>query len=230
MSTRILELPPEDRPRERLAHLGHHALSESELLAILMGTGKRGQNVLDLARHLLKTFGSLGALARATAKDLTSIKGIGPAKAAQISAAFGLGQRLTTETIIHTKIDTPAIVYGLLGAEMRALNKESLRAILLDTRYHLIRIEFISLGSLNESVAHPREIFQPAIKYSAYAFILVHNHPSGDPSPSEADHRLTRRMAEAAQLLQINLLDHVIIGMPSDQRAPYFSFREAGVL
>ena len=113
---------------------------------------------------------------------------------------------------------------------MRALHKESLRVILLDTRYHLLRIEEIAIGSLNESIAHPREIFRPAILYSAFAVIVAHNHPSGDPSPSEADHRLTRRLAEAAQLLQIQLLDHIIIGAPADHRAPYFSFKEAGVL
>ena len=113
---------------------------------------------------------------------------------------------------------------------MRALNRESLRIVLLDTRYHLLRIEEISLGSLNESIAHPREIFRPAIIHSAYAIIVAHNHPSGDPTPSEADHRLTRRLAEAAQLLQIQLCDHVIIGSPAENRTPYFSFKESGVL
>lgn len=230
MSTRIRELPPEDRPREKLARLGNGALSESEMLAILLGSGRKGQNVIELSRHILRTFGSLGALARASVQDLMAIKGIGPAKACQLAAAFGLGQRLTAETLIRTKIDTPALVYSLLGAEMRALSKESLRAVLLDTRYHLIKIADISLGSVNESVAHPREIFEPAIRHSAYAFILVHNHPSGDPSPSEADHRLTRRLGEAARLLQINMLDHVILGAPSEHRSPYFSFKEAGVL
>ncbi len=230
MSLRIRELPPEDRPREKLARLGSQALSESEMLAILLSTGRKGQNVVELARHLLLKFGSLGALARASVRDLEAIDGIGPAKACQIAAAFGLGQRLTAETLIRTRIDSPELVYGLLGAEMQALTKESLRTVLLDTRYHLIKIAEISLGSLNESVAHPREIFEAAIRYSAFAFILVHNHPSGDPSPSEADHRLTRRLAEAAQLLQINLLDHVIIGGPTTARKPFFSFKEHGVL
>ena len=113
---------------------------------------------------------------------------------------------------------------------MRILHKESLRVILLDTRYHLLRIAEVSLGSLNESIAHPRDVFRPAVISSAYAVIVVHNHPSGDPSPSQADHSLTRRLAEAAELLQIKLLDHIIIGAPSESRAPYFSFKEAGVL
>jgi DNA repair protein RadC len=113
---------------------------------------------------------------------------------------------------------------------MRMLHKESLRVILLDTKYHLLRIEEVSLGSINESIAHPRDVFRPAIISSAYAVIVVHNHPSGDPSPSQSDHSLTRRLNEAAELLQIRLLDHIIIGAPAEGRAPYFSFKEAGVL
>jgi DNA repair protein RadC len=113
---------------------------------------------------------------------------------------------------------------------MRRLRKESLRVILLDTRYHLIRIEEVSLGSINESIAHPRDVFRPALISSAYAVIVVHNHPSGDASPSQTDHSLTRRLAEAAELLQIKLLDHIIIGAPGEQNAGYFSFKEAGVL
>jgi DNA repair protein RadC len=113
---------------------------------------------------------------------------------------------------------------------MRALHKESLRVVLLDTRFHLIRTEEVSLGSVNESIAHPREVFRPAIIYSAYALIVAHNHPSGDPSPSQADHSLTRRLREAAELLQIRLLDHLIIGAPAPDRTPYFSFKEAGIL
>src|SRR5438874_13575314 len=113
---------------------------------------------------------------------------------------------------------------------MRMLRTESLRVVLLDTRYRLLRVESVSLGSMNESIAHPREIFRPAITYSAYAVIVVHNHPSGDASPSQTDHSLTRRLAEAAALLQIKLLDHIIIGAPSEGNPGYFSFKEAGVL
>ena len=113
---------------------------------------------------------------------------------------------------------------------MRALHKESLRTILLDTRYNLIRVEEISLGSVNESIAHPRDVFRPAVIHSAYAVIVAHNHPSGDPSPSQADHSLTRRLREAAELLQIKLLDHIIIGAPNENRPPYFSFKEMGAL
>lgn len=229
-SVTIHEMPPQDRPREKLASLGASALSDSELIAILLRTGIRGSNAIEVARALLARFQSLGGLARATVKELASVKGIGLAKAVQLAASFGLGSRLARETLTKSKIDSPELVYQLLGPEMRALNRESLRVILLDTRYHLMRIEEISLGSLNESIAHPREIFRPALIYSAYALIVAHNHPSGDPSPSEADHRLTRRLSEAARLLQISLLDHVIIGSPDGEKPSFYSFKEAGIL
>ena len=158
------------------------------------------------------------------------MKGVGPTKAVHLAAAFGLASRLAREELTREKIDSPELVYKLLGAEMRALTRESLRVILLDTKYHLKGVHEVSLGSLNESIAHPREIFEPALRYSAFAFILVHNHPSGDPSPSEADRRLTVRLNEGARLLQIQMLDHVIIGTGDNGRQPFFSFREAGLL
>ncbi|MBV9127275.1 MAG: DNA repair protein RadC [Verrucomicrobia bacterium] len=228
---RIRELPLSERPRERLAKLGANALSEAELIAILLRTGVKGANALEVARQLLTRHGSLGALARCTVREIASVKGIGPTKAVQLAAAFGLGQRLARESAARLKIDNPEIVRELLGAEMRALHRESLRVLLLDTKYHLLRIEEISLGSLNESIAHPREIFRPALIYAAFALIVVHNHPSGDPTPSQADHQLTRRLAEAARLLQVSLLDHIVLGAPqTDGRPDYFSFKEAGVL
>jgi len=229
-SVKIHEMPEQDRPREKLANLGAAALSDSELIAILLRTGIPGSNAIEVARNLLNRYQSLGGLARCSVKEIAEIKGVGPAKAVQLAAAFGLGSRLAKESLAKSKIDTPELVYELLGREMRGLSKESLRLILLDTRYHLIRIEEISLGSLNESIAHPREIFRPAMIYSAYAIIVAHNHPSGDPSPSEADHRLTRRLAEASQLLQIPLLDHVIIGSPIGENPSFYSFKQAGIL
>jgi DNA repair protein RadC len=163
-------------------------------------------------------------------KELRRIPGIGEAKALELVAAFGLGERLARETLSKQKLDSPELVSELVGPEMRRLRTESLRVILLDTRYRLLHIEEISLGSLNESIAHPREIFRPALTYSAHAVIVVHNHPSGDASPSQTDHSLTRRLAEAAELLQIKLLDHIIIGAPAEGSPGYFSFKEAGVL
>jgi DNA repair protein RadC len=227
---KISELPRDERPREKLLRRGAAALTDPELIAILLRTGLPGANAVEVARQLLKRYGSLSGLSRCTVKEIEKIPGIGPAKALHLVAAFGLGQRLANERLSQQKLDSPELVHELMAAEMRALHKESLRVILLDTRYHLIRIEEVSLGSVNESIAHPRDVFRPAVVASAYAVIVVHNHPSGDPSPSQSDHSLTRRLVEAAELLQIKLLDHVIIGAPAKGRAPYFSFKEAGVL
>ena len=227
---KIREMPQEERPREKLAAHGAAALTDPELIAILLRTGVVGANAVEVGRELLKSYGSLAGLSRCTVDELAKIRGVGFAKAVQLVAAFGLGQRLARETLSKQKIDSPELANELVGAEMRRLHKESLRVILLDTRYHLIRVEEVSIGSVNESIAHPRDVFRPAVVSSAYAVIVVHNHPSGDPSPSQTDHSLTRRLAEAAELLQIKLLDHIIIGAPSEQGAGYFSFKEAGVL
>ena len=227
---KIREMPEAERPREKLLARGAEALTDPELIAILLRTGRRGANVVDVARHLLEQYKSLGGLSRCSVKELKKIPGIGRTKALELVAAFSLGQRLARETLSKQKLDSPELIYHLLGPEMRQLHKESLCVVLLDTRYHLIRTESISTGSINESIAHPRDVFRPALIYSAYAVIVVHNHPSGDASPSQTDHNLTRRLAEAAELLQIKLLDHIIIGAPTDQRAGYFSFKEAGIL
>ncbi|MEP6809675.1 MAG: DNA repair protein RadC [Chthoniobacterales bacterium] len=223
-------MPQDDRPREKLLARGADALTDAELIAIQLRTGMVGANAVQVAGQLLARYGSLVGLSRCTVEELSDIPGIGPAKAMQLVATFKLGQRLAKETYAQAKIDTPELVYELLGQEMRGLHKESLRVILIDTRYRLMRIEQISLGSLNESIAHPRDVFRPAVISAAYAVIVVHNHPSGDPSPSQADHSLTRRLGEAAAILQIKLLDHIIIGAPGEGRQPYFSFKEAGVL
>jgi DNA repair protein RadC len=230
LQSRIREMPENERPREKLAAHGASALSDAELIAILLRTGVIGKNVVDLARELLQQFGSLNELSRCSLDELKKIRGIKRDKALQLVAAFQLGQRLARETLAKQKIDSPELVNELVGSEMRMLRTEAMRAILLDTRYHLIRTEEISTGSVNESIAHPREIFRPAVIASAYAVIVVHNHPSGDPSPSQADHSLTRRLAEAAELMQIKLLDHIIIGAQSTIGPGYFSFKEAGVL
>ena len=227
---KIQELPEQERPREKLAALGAGALSDSELIAILLRTGIKGANAVDLGRQLILRFGSLAGLARASVTELAKTKGVGQAKAVQLAAAFGLATRLAHESLADTPLDTPARIYELLGTEMRQLGKESLRVVLLDTKLRLLRTEEISLGSLNECLAHPREILRPVVSHNAFAFVLVHNHPSGDPSPSDADRRLTVRMADAARLMQVTFSDHVIIGSPAPGHAPYFSFREAGIL
>jgi DNA repair protein RadC len=229
-SPTIHELPANERPRERLTAHGAAALSDSELIAILLRTGCVGANAVDVARHLIVDFGSLSGLARATVSELARIKGVGPAKAVQLAAAFGLASRLARENLDRRTVETPAQVWDLLGAEMRALPTESLRVVLLDTKYKLLRVDEIFRGSVNECLAHPREIFRPALLHSAYALILVHNHPSGDPLPSEADRKLTMRLREAANLMQIALVDHIILGSGDGGRQPWFSFREAGLL
>ena len=227
---RIRELPEKERPREKLAALGANALTDSELIAILLRTGIVGVNAVELARKLIEKFGSLGNLSRASVAELSREKGVGPAKAVQLAAAFGLGTRLSRESLARAPLDTPQLIYDLLGHEMRQLGKESLRIVLLDTKLRLIRVEEISLGTLNECIAHPRDIFRPAIAHNAHAMVLVHNHPSGDPTPSEADRRLTIRLVDAARLLQLTFFDHVIIGAPNAAHASFFSFRAAGLI
>ncbi len=229
-SPKISELPEQERPREKLTALGAGALTDSELIAILLRTGMKGINAVDLARQMLQRFGSLGDLARASVKDLAKIKGVGPTKAVQLAAAFGLASRLAKEAIVRMPMDRPQLIYELLGAEMRQLGKESLRIVLLDTKLRLLRTEEVSLGTLNECLAYPRDIFRPVISYNAYAFILVHNHPSGDPTPSDGDRRLTSRLLEGARLIQLNFFDHIIVGVPGEGRMPYYSFREAGLI
>lgn len=227
---KISEMPPEERPREKLAARGEAALTDPELLAILLRTGMKGANAIDVGRDLLERYGSLSGLSRCSEHEMSDIKGVGPAKAKLLVAAFGIGRRLAEAKASNQRLDSPASIEALVGPDMRRLRKESLRVVLLDTRYHLVRVEEVSLGTVNESIAHPRDILRPAVIAAAYAVVVVHNHPSGDASPSQTDHSLTRRLAEAAQLMQIKLLDHIIIGGPSENGASYFSFKEAGVL
>lgn len=228
--SRIHDMPDEDRPREKLAAKGPRALTDAELLAIFLRVGIQGMNAVELGAQLLKAHGSLGGLARCSVAELASTKGIGMAKAAQLSAAFEVGSRLATERLSQRPLDSPELVYDLLGPEMRALRQESLRVVLLDTRHRLIRCVEITLGTLNESLAHPREILRAALIHSASSFILVHNHPSGDPTPSAADREITRRIDRVSRDLGIPLQDHIIIGAPSENGDPYFSFKEFGLL
>jgi DNA repair protein RadC len=229
-SLRIQELREDERPREKLARHGAATLSEPELIAILLRVGTLGANAIDVARQLLAEFRSLSGLARASVKELARIKGVGPTKAIQLAAAFELASRLARESAGRMPVDTPEQVWSLLGSEMAMLTRESLRVLLVDTKLKLLRIEEVSLGTLNESLAHPREIFRPALLYSAYGVVVVHNHPSGDPTPSEADRKLTQRLRAAADLLCLQLVDHVILGNSDGGRRPWFSFKQAGLL
>ena len=220
----------EQHPRKQMETHGSAALSDTQLIAILLRSGISDPRAAKIAEQLLNRYGSLSSISRCTAGELARVKGVGSMKATQLVAAFGLASRLCKESVRREKIDSPERVFQLLGMEMRTLCKESLRVVLLDTRYHLMRVEEVSRGTVNESIAHPRDIFQPVFTAAAFAFVLVHNHPSGDPAPSEADRRLTTRLAEASKLLQVQLLDHVILGSPDNGRTPWFSFKQAGVL
>jgi DNA repair protein RadC len=224
------EIPEAEKPRERLARHGADVLTDAEILAIFLRTGRAGLDVLSLAKLLLKEWGTLRRLAGCSTTELAKLPGVGPAKAAELKAAFEMGRRMSRPEAQRPKVDCAGSIYGLLAADMQMLPHESLRLLMLDTRHGLLDEREISRGSLNESIAHPREIFRPAIAIGAYAVAVAHNHPSGDPQPSEADRRLTRRLAEAGTLLQIPLVDHVIIGARRGALPPYFSFRESGLL
>lgn len=249
MGLKVREMPVSDRPRERLLTAGASSLSESELLAILLRTGKKGWSAVDLARLLLARVreanegarvgpvdaaacdadGELTALrflAGARPHDLVKlVKGIGTTKACQLVAAFELGRRLQKLQVRRTPVGSPnAAGQFALGQDWPA-DREQFKVILLNAKNHVIDVESISEGTLNAALVHPREVFKPAIKRSAYAVIVAHNHPSGDPSPSREDHEVTKRLLAAGETLGIQMLDHLIVG-----DGVYFSFREQGRL
>ncbi len=231
MSHRIHDIPETDRPRERLLRLGPQALSDAELLAIFINTGTRGENALQIGQRMLREFGSIRDLSRLEPAALTEIKALGPAKAAKLAAAFELGRRARDAPGPDILLSQPRLIYEFIGPEMQALGHESVRLILLTSKLTLQRCEEVFRGSLNECTATPRDLIRKALVHNAHAFILLHNHPSGDPTPSEADRRLTRRLHEAAESIGIPMQDHIIIGAPSASRTtPYFSFREHGML
>jgi DNA repair protein RadC len=218
-------LPPEDRPRERLYHHGAADLSLQELLAIVLGRGSKEGSALFLAYRLLERFGDIVKLGRAGLDELTAVPGIGFALGCQIVAAVELGKRFSrASTRNGVSIRGPAEVAGLFMDEMSHFDREHFKAALLNTKNQVLRIVTVSIGSLNASIVHPREILKPAISASAASIILVHNHPTGDPAPSKEDVEFTRRFAKCGELIGIQLLDHVIIGS-----GRYQSLKEAGV-
>ncbi|KLU59565.1 hypothetical protein CEB3_c45550 [Peptococcaceae bacterium CEB3] len=223
---RLKDLPEEMFPRERLFRLGPEALSNREILAVLLRTGCKGENVLDLAERLLTESGGLAGLGRQTVHDLARQYGLGQAKASVIKAALELGRRcVTTDPLTRPVVNSPQDVAHLVMEEMRYLDREHFRVVSLTTKNHVLGITPISVGSLNSSLVHPRECFKEAIRRNSNAIILLHNHPSGDPTPSKEDVEVTRRLAEGGTLLGIEVLDHVIIG---DNR--YISLKERGIL
>ena len=211
-SLTVRDLPASERPRERLVAVGPEALSEQELLCCILGRGIAGESVLVTAQRLLQAFGGVRGIADASVEQLGRVRGVGPAKAAQLKAAVELARRvIRPSTATPLAIDTPEAAAGLLRPHLLEKKKEHFVALLLDNRHHAIRVAPISVGSLSASLVHPRELFQEAIRASAAAVIVAHNHPSGDPAPSEHDVALTKRLAQAGKLLGIEVLDHLII-------------------
>jgi DNA repair protein RadC len=215
-----------ERPRERLARAGAQSLSSAELLALVLRTGTRGRPADQLAARLLARFSSLDGIARAGQAELCSVAGIGPAKVASLRAAFEVGTRLL-QTPLHPgeKLGSPDQVFEHFDARLRRARQEMFFALLLDSRHRLIREVEVSRGSLNQSLVHPREVFAPALRESAAAILVLHNHPSGDPHPSREDHEVTRRLVRAGEILGVRLLDHVVIGAGA-----YKSFARSGWL
>jgi len=222
----IHDLPKPERPRERLKKLGPEALSAQELLALVIGRGIPKKSVMTIAQELLAKFGNIKAISQATLEELSQIKGIGLAKAAQIKACFELGKRQELELELEDiDIKNPQSVVKALQAKIKDKAKEHFKLILLNTRNKIIGISTVSIGTLDSSLVYPREVFKEAIAHNAYSVILAHNHPSGDPEPSEDDITITRRLIEAGKILGIEVTDHVIIA-----KNGFFSFKEKGLI
>lgn len=217
-----LKLPPSEMPRERLEKFGENALSLVELLAILLGSGTKDQNVLDMSREILTRFGSVKAIDRASIEELTTIKGLGKAKALLLKAALAFARRGHLCESESDVIEDPFSAYALLKPLMEHSEKETLYTILCDVKKRVISIEQISVGTLTSVLAHPREIFRAAITKNAHSIVVAHNHPSGESAPSKQDIELTKVILEASHILGIPLQDHIIIG-----HGNYYSFKEA---
>ncbi len=211
--TTIKQLPRDSRPRERLAAIGPAGLSNVELLAILLRTGARKKSALVLAQEILAKFGDLEGLCRARHADLCSLLGIGLGKASEIIAAVELGRRVLVNHLKpRTRLSSPKEVFAYLSVFLKGATKECFLALFLDAKNRLIGQEAVSMGTLDASIAHPREIFQGAIAAGAKSVIVAHNHPSGDPAPSREDKEITKRLRQAGKIIGIELLDHIVVG------------------
>lgn len=231
MLRRIKDQPASERPRERLAAHGAEVLTPAELIAILLRTGLRGANAVDVGKQVLAQYGdSLQALAQASVDDLCQVRGVGRDKAVTLAAAFALARKMADEKGAESPVlDNPPAVVELMREQFRQNPVETLYVLLLNTRRRLIRWQRVAHGTLDTILVHPREVFRAAIAANAAAVVLVHNHPSGDPTPSEGDIKVTRDLIRAGQLLKIDVLDHVIIGRATPERAKdYVSLRELG--
>ncbi len=223
---RMKDVPKEERPRERLLKYGASQLSNQELIAILIGSGTKHESVMDVANRLLIHFEGLKLLEEATIEEMTAIKGIGVAKGVTLLAAIELGRRIR-QYVPEDRyiIRSPKDGANFVMESMRHLNQEHLIVLFLDTKNRIIHKQTIFIGSLNASIVHPREIFREAVKRSAASIICVHDHPSGDPTPSQEDIQVTKRLVEAGKIMGIELLDHIIIG-----NQKYVSLKEKGYI
>lgn len=240
----VLDMPKSERPRERLQRFGADALSAQELLALVIGRGISGRSVMTIAQELMSRFGSVKAISEATIEELSDIKGVGPAKAVQLKACFELGKRKELDTEYDYgdyDIKNPQAVVKAIRANIKDMKKEHFVIIPLNTRNKIIgKVINISIGTLNASLVHPREVFKEAISRAASSVVIAHNHPSGEPEPSEEDIKITRRLIDAGRLLGIEVLDHIIIGRQkiksaiSEQSMPekeaYCSLKEKGLI
>lgn len=224
LTQKFIDVPAQSRPRERLKEFGPAALANHELLAILLRTGTKDYNVIQLSMQVFSHFDDLFMLKNASMEELMALPGIGKAKAVELLAAIELGKRMARTPLLKEGTVTSSQFAGqLLMNELQGLHQEMVVGLFLNTKNEIIKKETIFIGSLNSSVAHPREIYRAAIKYSSARIIIAHNHPSGNPEPSEADLSFTRRLSEAGKLIGIELLDHFIIGEES-----FVSLREIG--
>jgi DNA repair protein RadC len=209
----VRDLPLSERPRERLLKLGSEALSAQEVLALILGRGIKGESVMVTSQKLLSRFGNLKGVANASVEELTQTRGIGPAKATQIKAALEFSRRLEADASEKPKpvLKSPEDVAAEVRSQLKGKKKEHFLVLCLDTRNRLINRKLVSMGSLDTSIVHPREVFNEAVSSCAASVIFAHNHPSGDPEPSKEDVELTKRLAKAGEIMGIDVLDHIII-------------------
>jgi DNA repair protein RadC len=221
---KLHDIDPENRPRERFIRSGPASLSSAELLALILRTGTKNSNIIDTCNHIIARFG-LEKLQDASIADLQQVKGIGTAKAMQIVSLFELNRRVNHTRNINRKIHTARDVFEYMDGRIPDGTREHLFVLHLNTKNQIVKNDLISVGTLNASLIHPREVFKAAIRESSHAIILVHNHPSGDVEPSNADRQVTTLLKQAGSIIQIELLDHIIIG-----KTGWFSFRENALL
>ncbi|MEN8255418.1 MAG: DNA repair protein RadC [Verrucomicrobiota bacterium] len=230
---RVCDMPAQLRPREEFERVGAENVSDAVLLALILRTGTKGMNVVEVSQRLLSAFGSLTALAKASVKELQAIDSIGPVKAQMIKAAMELAQRLTRESIGESPVvATPVQATAVLRERARVLQTEVFWALMLDSKNRLIgEPKQISQGTLNSSLVHPRELFKKAVEHSCAAIILAHNHPSGDPTPSSEDIKITKQLIGAGEVMGIKVLDHIVIGhRKHDAGSDFLSLRESGLV